>query len=75
MVFIEAPNLGVYVANNGYTPADICEALNRSYAASHAFWTYLGNNNTTRPWADWSNVLATINTCPLVNTGYPLIYP
>jgi hypothetical protein len=75
MVFIEAPNLGVYVANNGYTPADICVALNRSYASSHAFWTYLGNSNTTRPWANWSNVLATINTCPLVNTGYPLIYP
>jgi hypothetical protein len=75
MVFIEAPNLGVYTANNGYTPADICVALNRSYAASHAFWAYLGNNNTTRPWADWSNVLATINTCPLVNTDYPQIYP
>jgi hypothetical protein len=75
MVLIEAPNLGVYVANNGYTPADICVALNRSYASSHAFWTYLGNRNTTRPWANWSNVLATINTCPLVNTGYPLIYP
>ena len=75
MVLIEAPNLGLYVANNGYTPADICVALNRSYAASHAFWTYLGNSNTTRPWANWSNVLATINTCPLVNTGYPLIYP
>jgi len=75
MVLIEAPNLGLYVANNGYTPADICVALNRSYAASHAFWTYLGNSNTTRPWANWSNVLATINKCPLVNTGYPLIYP
>jgi hypothetical protein len=75
MVLIEAPNLGVYVANNGYTPADICVALNRSYTSSHAFWTYLGNSNTTRPWANWSSVLATINKCPLVNTGYPLIYP
>jgi len=75
MVLIEAPNLGVYVANNGYTPADICVALNRSYTASHAFWAYLGNSNTTRPWANWSNVLATIDKCPLVNTGYPLIYP
>ena len=75
MVFIEAPNLGVYASNNGFTPADICVALNRSYAASHAFWTYLGNNNTSRPWANWSNVLATINKCPLVNSGYPQIYP
>src|SRR5579872_217737 len=75
MVFIEAPNLGVYTASNGYTPADICVALNKSYAASHAFWTYLGNKNTSRPSANWSNVLATINTCPLVNTGYPQIYP
>ena len=75
MVSIEGPNMGVYVANNGFTPADICVALNRSYAASHAFWVYLGNNNTSRPWANWSNVLATINTCPLVNTDYPQIYP
>ena len=75
MVYIEAPNMGVYTASNGYTPADICVALNRSYAASHAFWVYLGNNNTSRPWANWSNVLATINTCPLVNSDYPQIYP
>jgi hypothetical protein len=75
MVFMEAPNLGVYTSSSGYTPADICVALNRSYTASHAFWTYLGNNNTSRPSANWSNVLATINTCPLVNTGYPQIYP
>ena len=75
MVFIEAPNLGVYTSKTGYTPADICVALNKSYASSHAFWTYLGNNNTSRPSANWSNVLKTINSCPLTNTGYPLIYP
>jgi len=75
MVFMEGPNLGVYTSGNGFTPADLCVALNKSYAASHAFWTYLGNNNTTRPWANWSNVVATINKCPLVNSGYPLIYP
>jgi hypothetical protein len=75
MVFIEAPNLGIYTSSSGYTPADICVALNRSFAASHAFWAYLGNNNTSRPSANWSNVLATINKCPLGNTGYPLIYP
>jgi hypothetical protein len=75
MDFIEASNMGVYVAGNGYTPADICVALNRSYGASHAFWNFLGNNNTSRPWANWSNVLATINACPLVNSGYPQIYP
>jgi hypothetical protein len=75
MVYIEAPNLGVYTSGSGYTPADICVALNRSYTASHAFWTYLGNNNTSRPSANWSNVLATINKCPLSHNGYPLIYP
>jgi len=75
MLFIEPSDLGVYTASKGYTPADICVALNRSHAASHAFWVYLGNNNTSRPWANWSNVLATINTCPLVNTDYPQIYP
>jgi hypothetical protein len=75
MVFIEPPNLGVYTSSTGYTPADICVALNKSYTASHAFWTYLGNNNTSRPSANWSNVLATINKCPLANAGYPLIYP
>jgi hypothetical protein len=75
MLFIEPSDLGVYTASKGYTPADICVALNRSYGASHAFWAYLGNNNTSRPSANWSNVLATINTCPLVNTGYPQIYP
>ena len=75
MVFIEGPNMGVYTSNSGYTPADICVALNKSYAASHAFWIYLGNNNTSRPSANWSNVLATINKCPLANTDYPQIYP
>ena len=75
MVYVEGPNLGVYTSNAGYTPADICVAVNRSYTASHVFWTYLGNNNTSRPSANWSNVLATINKCPLVNTGYPQIYP
>ena len=75
MVYIEAPNMGVYTAGNGFTPADICVALNRSYAASHASWVYLGDNNTSRPWANWSNVLATINACPLVHTDYPQIYP
>ena len=75
MLFIEPSDLGVYTASKGYTPADICVALNRSYGASHAFWAYLGNNNTSRPSANWSNIQATINKCPLVNTGYPLIYP
>lgn len=75
MVYMEAPNLGVYTSGSGYTPADICVALNKSYTASHAFWTYLGNNNASRPSANWSNVLATINKCPLTNTGYPQIYP
>jgi hypothetical protein len=75
MVFIEAPNLGVYSSGAGYTPADICTALNKSYASSHAFWTNVGNSNTSRPSANWSNVLATINKCPLANTGYPQIYP
>ena len=75
MVYIEAPNLGVYTSGSGFTPADICVALNKSYAASHAFWVNLGNNNTSRPSANWSNVLATINSCPLVNSDYPQIYP
>jgi hypothetical protein len=75
MVYIEAPNMGVYTTSKGYTPADICVAINKSYTASHAFWNYLGENNTTRPWANWSNVLATINKCPLTNNGYPQIYP
>jgi hypothetical protein len=75
MVYIEAPNLGVYTSSAGYTPADICTALNKSYTASHAFWVNLGNNNTSRPSANWSNVLSTINKCPLTNTGYPQIYP
>ena len=75
MVYIEGPNLGVYTSGKGYTPADLCVAINKSYAASHAFWVYLGENNTSRPTANWSNVLATINKCPLTNTGYPQIYP
>jgi hypothetical protein len=75
MVFIEGPNLGVYTSKAGYTPADICTALNKSYSASHAFWANLGNNNTSRPSANWSSVLSTINKCPLTNTGYPQIYP
>jgi hypothetical protein len=75
MLDIEASNLGVYTSSIGWTPADICVALNRSNGASHAFWANLGNNNTSRPSANWSNVQATINKCPLVNTDYPQIYP
>jgi hypothetical protein len=75
MVYIEGPNMGVYTSNSGYTPADICTALNKSYGSSHAMWVNLGNNNSSRPSANWSNVLATINKCPLTHTGYPEIYP
>jgi len=86
MVDIEGPDMGAYdkctsdACTAGYTPQDICNALNQSFHSSHAFWTYLGNNpNISGNWfpsySTWSNVVATANQCPLVNTAYPAVYP
>jgi hypothetical protein len=70
MVDVEGPDLACF-GGSGYTPQDICDALNMSYHSSHAFWTYCG----TPPAAKWSTLATTLQECPLVNTGYPANYP
>jgi len=75
MVDIEGPDLGPYGNNQGYSPADICAALNKSYKSSHAFWTYLGNDSSVPMPSRWSNLVTTVTGCPLTNIGYPAAYP
>jgi hypothetical protein len=81
MVDIEAPDLGLYqdmggtIGLGGYAPQDICSALNQSYGASHAFWTYLGDDSSVPTVSQWSNLAATVSACPLVSASYPAVYP
>jgi hypothetical protein len=81
MVDIEGPDLGVYQnmggtnGAGGYLPQDICHALNQSYKASHAFWTWLTSSEISVPSQTWPELSATVSACPLVHTGYPAAYP
>jgi len=81
MLDIEGPDLGVYqnmggpIGAGGWTPQDICNALNKSYNTSHAFWTYLGNGSNIPPTAQWNNLAAAVTKCPLINIKYPAVYP
>jgi hypothetical protein len=74
MLDVEGPDLGAYGAS-GYAPLDICNALNQSYKASHAFWTYLESNSQAPAAALWPALAATAAANPLTNTTYPKNYP
>jgi hypothetical protein len=81
MMDIEGPDLGVVqnmggtIGSGGYTPQDICNALNQTYGSSHAFWTWLGNSSSLPPSAQWNNLAQSVSNCSLVNTSYPKAYP
>ncbi len=83
MVDVEAPDMvGNYFTKYGgpFAPADIVKALNQTYGASHAFWTYLVGTESffggkVPAAAKWSNLAETISATPLTNTGYPPNYP
>jgi hypothetical protein len=57
-----------------FTPVDIITALNKTYQASHAFWTRM-TGSQTRPEAQWSAVAAACAANPLTRTAYPANYP
>jgi hypothetical protein len=83
MVDIEADDIaGPYYTQYGgpFTPADICEALNKEYYASHAFWDHFTGTEDVRgqrppPAALWPNLAAALAKCPLTHTDYPPYYP
>jgi hypothetical protein len=57
-----------------FTPVDIINALNKTYHASHAFWTRM-TGSQTRTEAQWPNVAAACAAHPLTRTAYPANYP
>jgi hypothetical protein len=83
MMDVEAFDMvGDYYAKSGgpFSPQDILEALNKTYQASHAFWTYLAGTEIYRKGsvptaAKWSNLGPFLDNNPLKRTGYPANYP
>jgi hypothetical protein len=60
----------------GYTPTEICQALNMDYRASHAWFTWSPTGASYAPsFAAWPNVVAACEANPLVTTSYPAAYP
>ncbi len=53
---------------------DIIQAMNKTYHASHVFWTKMGGSGT-RPEAQWSTVAAACAANPITRTAYPANYP
>jgi hypothetical protein len=53
---------------------DIIQAMNKTYHASHVFWTKMGGSGT-RPEAQWSTVAAACAANPIIRTAYPANYP
>jgi hypothetical protein len=77
MMDIEEPDMvGGYFSKYGgpFTPLDIINALNQTYYASHAFWTYLSGSNFPAA-VQWPALAATCAANPLTHTGYPANYP
>ena len=83
MMDVEADDIaGPYYRKYGgpFTPADICAALNNEYKASHAFWDHFMGSESVRGQpipasAQWPNLAAALEKCPLTNTAYPSAYP
>jgi hypothetical protein len=74
--------VGNYYQKSGgpFSPQDILEALNKTYQASHAFWTYFAGTETFRGGsvptaAKWSNLGPFLDANPLKRTAYPGSYP
>jgi hypothetical protein len=54
---------------------DIIDAANERYQASHLYVTHFASGQTSVEAALWSNVLPVLQAKPLVNKGYPSVYP
>src|SRR5262249_39282148 len=82
MMDVEAPDMvGGYFGKFGgpFTPLDIVNSLNKTYGASHAFWTHLFGTEsvfggTVPAAAKWSALATTVSAHPLTNTSYPANY-
>ncbi len=83
MLAVEGPDIfGSYYTSKGgpFTPLDILNAVNKTYWASHVFWTHLVGTEFSRGLpvpaaAKWSNLVQTITANPLIHTDYPKNYP
>ena len=83
MMDVEGPDImGGYFKQYGgpYTPQDVLDGLNKTYQASHAFWTYLNGTEVFRSAgtpaaAKWSNLATFLDANPLTRTAYPANYP
>ncbi len=83
MLEVQSPDMvGGYFGSYGgpWTPADLINAFNQTYYASHVFWTYLVGTEvvfggTVPAAAKWPNVAATCAANPLTHTAYPANYP
>ncbi|MEP6546178.1 MAG: hypothetical protein ABJD53_01830 [Gammaproteobacteria bacterium] len=83
MVEVQSPDMvGNYFAKYGgpWAPADLINAFNKTYHASHVFWTHLVGTETvlggTVPEAaKWPNLADTCAKMPLTHTDYPANYP
>jgi hypothetical protein len=63
-----------------FSPQDVLEALNKTYQATHAFWTYLYGTEVYRGGSvptetKWSNLAPFLDKNPLQRTAYPANYP
>ena len=75
---VEGPNIGQKVAvSQGATPLDLCNALNQTVKATHAFWCYVPQDPTVT-WRGGSGklpVTTVLRDNPLIRTAYPIGYP
>jgi hypothetical protein len=77
MMDVQSPDMSTNYFNKyggPWTPVDIINAFNKTYYASHAFWTHLTGSSIPAA-AQWSAVAAACAANPLTHTAYPANYP
>ena len=76
MMDVESGDINDSFQNQGgpWAAPDIIQAMNKTYQATHVFWTRLSGSGT-RPEALWPTVAAACAAHPLTRTGYPGNYP
>jgi hypothetical protein len=78
MYDVEGPNMGQKVGQaQGATPLDLCNALNQTVKATHAFWSHVPQDPTVT-WRGGTGklpVTTVLRDNPLIRTAYPTGYP
>lgn len=76
MMDVESGDINDSFQNLGgpWSAPDIIQAMNKTYRATHVFWTRMTGSGT-RPQAQWSTVAAACSANPLTRTAYPGNYP